>query len=87
MAEEHLTCYHVLKAIDDPRAEAILTTVYNQLQAGAAKIADDEMRASYLENVTVHREIVSEWQALQRLKPDDRSDDATAVDSGPACKN
>jgi adenylate cyclase len=80
MAEAYLTCYRVLQANDDSRAEAMLTTVYNQLQARAIKIADNNMRASYLENVTVHREIVSEWQALQQLKPDDLSDEATAVE-------
>ena len=80
MAEEYLTCYRVLQTNGDPRAEAILMTVYSQLQARVIKIADDERRASFLENVTVHREIISEWQAFQNQTPHAPADDATMVD-------
>jgi tetratricopeptide (TPR) repeat protein len=63
MAEEYLTCYRVLHAGHDARAAEVLSTVYNQLQATAAKIEDEAMRRSYLENVPAHQEIVSEWRA------------------------
>jgi hypothetical protein len=33
----HLTCYQVLQATHNPRAESILTTAYNLLQARAPK--------------------------------------------------
>jgi hypothetical protein len=65
MAEEHLTCYRVLHASQDARAAEMLRTVYNQLQATAAKIGNEAMRRSYLENVPAHQEIVSEWRAIE----------------------
>ncbi|MCP4542135.1 MAG: tetratricopeptide repeat protein [Chloroflexi bacterium] len=57
----HLNCYHVLRAVQDPRARTVLDTTYHLLQEQAAKITDDEMRRSFLENVDVHREIVREF--------------------------
>ncbi|MCP4535936.1 MAG: tetratricopeptide repeat protein [Chloroflexi bacterium] len=60
----YLTCYHVLCAYQDSRARDILTSAHNLLQEQAAKISDEEMRRSFLENVAVHREIVNEWRKL-----------------------
>jgi len=58
----YLTCYRVLRANQDPRAQAILNTAHLLLQERAAEIRDDEeMRQSFLENVAAHREILSEW--------------------------
>jgi tetratricopeptide (TPR) repeat protein len=62
----YLTCYWVLKASRDPRASAILETAHCFLQERAAKIADQELRRSFLENVAAHREIVSEWRTAHR---------------------
>jgi rsbT co-antagonist protein RsbR len=62
----YLTCYHVLQANQDPRAEAILNTGGRLLRKRAAKVNDKDLRQSFLENVAVHREVlesVSEWQA------------------------
>jgi tetratricopeptide (TPR) repeat protein len=59
----YLTCYRVLKANKDPRAPDVLLSAHNALQERAAKISDEELRRSYLENVAAHREIQSEWQA------------------------
>jgi DNA-binding SARP family transcriptional activator/predicted ATPase/Tfp pilus assembly protein PilF len=56
----YLTCYRVLAANGDPRAPEILAAAHRLLQAQAAKIGDDELRRSYLENVITHREIVQE---------------------------
>jgi tetratricopeptide (TPR) repeat protein len=56
----YLTCYRVLHANRDPRAQEILTTAHRLLQERAAKIGDDDLRRSFLENVTAHREIVEE---------------------------
>jgi predicted ATPase len=57
----YLTCYRVLRANQAPRAQAVLNTAYNLLQERAAKISDEELRRSFLENVAAHRQIVSEF--------------------------
>jgi len=57
----YLTCYRVLCANQDSRTQAILNTAHSLLQERAAKISDEEMRRSFLENVTAHREILSEF--------------------------
>ena len=57
----YLTCYHVLNAHHDPRAQIVLKTAYHLLQEQAAKITSEEMRRSFLENVAAHREIVEEY--------------------------
>ena len=61
----YLTCYRVLKANRDPRAQEILTTAYNLLQKHAGNTTDEEMRRSFLENVLVHRELVREWESSE----------------------
>jgi tetratricopeptide (TPR) repeat protein len=58
-----LTCYRVLHANQDPRAGAILEKAHGLLQEWAARIADDELRRSFLENVAAHREIVTIWRS------------------------
>lgn len=55
----YLTCYRVLEASADPRAQGILTTAHAELQERAAKITDEELRHSFLENVPANREIVA----------------------------
>jgi hypothetical protein len=62
----YLTCYRILKANADPRAEEVLAEAHNLLQERAAKITDKELRRSFLENVAAHRELVSELQAAGR---------------------
>jgi tetratricopeptide (TPR) repeat protein len=59
----YLTCYRVLRANRDARAEEVLAQAHNLLQERAAKITDEELRRSFLENVAAHRELLSEWQA------------------------
>ncbi len=61
----YLTCYRVLQAAGDPRAEHVLSAAYGLLQERAARITDEEMRRSYLENVPTHREIVAAWQGAR----------------------
>jgi len=58
----YLTCYRVLKASQDLRTQEILATAYDLLQERAARITDEEMRRSFLENVAAHREIVRELE-------------------------
>ena len=60
----HLTCYQVMKANRDLRAQEILSIAYNNLQAQAAKIEDEELRHSFLLNVPANREIVSEFETF-----------------------
>ncbi|MBN1137764.1 MAG: AAA family ATPase [Anaerolineae bacterium] len=61
----YLTCYHVLCANGDPRAQGVLDAGYRLLQERAAKIDDEALRRSYLENVAANRELVAEWEALK----------------------
>jgi len=58
----YLTCYRVLSANQDPRAQTVLSTAYHLLQERAAKINDEALRRLFLENVAAHCEIVSEWR-------------------------
>jgi DNA-binding SARP family transcriptional activator len=60
-----LTLFQVLQANEDPRAQAILTTSYNLLQERAAKISDEALRQSFLENVPWHKEIVCLWESRE----------------------
>jgi predicted ATPase/DNA-binding SARP family transcriptional activator/Tfp pilus assembly protein PilF len=64
----YLTCYRVLRAAQDARAREILTTARHLLQEQAAKISDEEMRRSFLENVAAHREITAAFES-QGSKP------------------
>jgi tetratricopeptide (TPR) repeat protein len=57
----YLTCYRVLQANHDPRADQILSAAHDLLQERASKIDDQKLRRSYLENVAAHREIVEEY--------------------------
>jgi len=61
----YLTCYHVLKAEKDPRAQEILTTAYELLQQWANRITDEDLRRSLLKNVRAHRQIMDEYQAAR----------------------
>jgi adenylate cyclase len=60
----YLTCYRVLRANSDPRAKQVLEEAHSLLQERAAEIDDDDLRHSYLENVTANRELVAEWKDL-----------------------
>ncbi|HBY97698.1 MAG: hypothetical protein M5U01_16785 [Ardenticatenaceae bacterium] len=56
------TTYQVLKvAHQDDRAPQILARAHTLLQERAARIRDETVRRSFLENVAAHREIASEW--------------------------
>jgi tetratricopeptide (TPR) repeat protein len=61
----YLTCYRVLHANQDPRAQEILNTAHGLLQEQAVRISDEELRRSFLENVAAHREIVREFARSQ----------------------
>jgi hypothetical protein len=57
-----LTCCEVLRAANDPRADAVLERTHARLQEQAAKMVDAEMRRAFLHNVPYHREIVTAWE-------------------------
>jgi tetratricopeptide (TPR) repeat protein len=61
----YLTCCRVLQAGRDPRAEEVLVTAYRLLQERAARITDEKLRHSFLENVAAHRELIAAYQARQ----------------------
>jgi len=61
----YLTCYRVLAAAGDPRAAEILARAHSELQEWAARIPDEALRRSYLENVAENRDILHEWQLAQ----------------------
>ncbi|MBA2389228.1 MAG: tetratricopeptide repeat protein [Geodermatophilaceae bacterium] len=61
----YLTCYRVLKAVEDARAQVILGAAYQLSQEQATRISDSVLQRSFLENVPAHREIVVAWQALK----------------------
>lgn len=63
----YLTCYRVLHAARDPRAQKVLGSAHSLLQERAARIPDEEMRRSYLEEVAAHREITAAYFASLAL--------------------
>jgi predicted ATPase/Tfp pilus assembly protein PilF len=63
----YVTCYRVLRAGEDPRAQKVLDTAYYLLQDQANRIGDEKLRRSFLENVAVHREILSEWAQVNKF--------------------
>ena len=60
-----LICYQILRAVNDPRADAVLERTHTRLQQQSAKITDDAMRRSFLANVPYHREIMAAWVTAQ----------------------
>jgi len=60
----YLSCYRVLQAVDDPRVKKVLDEAYHLLQDIAAKITDEDLRYSFLQNVPAHREIASAHKKL-----------------------
>jgi DNA-binding SARP family transcriptional activator len=55
----YLTCYRVLRATGDPRAQKLISHAHHLLQQRASKIADRDLRQSFLENIPAHRAIAS----------------------------
>ncbi|UCF26949.1 MAG: hypothetical protein JSW42_09875, partial [Chloroflexota bacterium] len=55
----YLTCYQVLKANHDSRAQDILSTAQNLLESQVEKIEDPDLQYSFLNNVITNRAIQS----------------------------
>ncbi|MGC9346617.1 MAG: tetratricopeptide repeat protein, partial [Anaerolineae bacterium] len=59
----YLTCYRVLAAAGDARADGVLHEGHELLMAWAANVDDEDLRRSYLENVTVNRELAAVYRS------------------------
>jgi tetratricopeptide (TPR) repeat protein len=57
----YLTCYGVLKANDDDRAQDILVTARKLFDARVRSIGDPKLRRSFVERVPAHRKLAREW--------------------------
>jgi adenylate cyclase len=64
----YLACYRVLRANGDSRASEILGTGHRLLLEQAARIPDESLRRSFLENVAENRELAAEFAASQSLR-------------------
>ncbi|HNS50799.1 MAG TPA: AAA family ATPase [Anaerolineae bacterium] len=63
-----LTCYRVLEAGGDTRADEVLVTAHERLQQQGSTIHDEALKRSFLENVAAHREIVAAYCARQSAR-------------------
>ncbi len=64
-----LTCHQVLAGALDPRAVQVLGEAHAGLMAIADAITDEGLRASFLDNIPEHRQIVAAWAAQQCAAP------------------
>jgi predicted ATPase len=78
-----LTCYRVLQASQDPRAWSVLARAHQLLQTQADKISDKILRCSFIENVTVHRDFLSELTAANPTTSRVRTSPATTLPASP----
>lgn len=58
LTESYLTCYRVFCAAHDPRAQPQLDQAYHILEERARLIDDPALGHSFLEHVSVHRELM-----------------------------
>ena len=63
----YLTCYHVLQSSGDDRAGDVLQQAYDRLMATAKIVLDPGTRATFLERVPAHRELIQLWEDLNML--------------------
>lgn len=69
----YLTAYQVLDAAGYvERAGAVLTEAHDLLMERAAKIRDEKLRRSFLENVAAHREILAAYRESQIVPQEGR---------------
>ncbi|MCA9995644.1 MAG: tetratricopeptide repeat protein [Anaerolineales bacterium] len=58
----YLVCYEVTRAIDNDRAQQILSKAYHLLHERASQISDKKQRQSFLENVPTNRQIIQAYK-------------------------
>jgi hypothetical protein len=64
--------------MQDPRAEALLSTAYRQLQEQAGRLTDLTARQIFLEQVTCNREILAAWASREHVPPQEGPNPAEA---------
>jgi hypothetical protein len=57
-----LTCFRVLQACQDPRANALLVTAYQLLQERAAKLPDEAGRQAFLHGIPSNRALLRAFE-------------------------
>ena len=57
-----LTCHQAMQRAGDRRGDAVLRGAHDELVRRAALLADDAMRATFVEQIPEHRAIVAAWQ-------------------------
>lgn len=63
----YYTCYQILRAAGDSRADDMIETAYRMLMAQASTIGDMAQRRSFLEHVPYHRAIMAAWSEQERM--------------------
>jgi hypothetical protein len=61
----YLSCFQVLNTTGHHRAPEVLSAAHRLLMERAARLPDETLHRSFLENVAENREIVREWEAAQ----------------------
>jgi predicted ATPase/DNA-binding SARP family transcriptional activator len=59
----YLTCYRVLRAASDARADGALAAGHAFLEERAAQFGDEERRSWFLSNLPAHRDLLAAWLA------------------------
>lgn len=57
-----LTCYRVLKSMEDSKASEILSDAHAMLMERAGKIQDEGLRIKFLENIPAHQGVMDTWR-------------------------
>lgn len=57
-----LICHRIWAAVGDERAVATINDAHAELQTWAARAGDEDTRISILENIPLHRQVVSAWR-------------------------
>jgi tetratricopeptide (TPR) repeat protein len=62
--KSHYLCYEILATGGDSRAGDLLCGARERLRTWAGQLEEEPLRFSFLENVAVHRQILTEWDRL-----------------------
>jgi tetratricopeptide (TPR) repeat protein len=57
----YLTCFEVLEAAHDPRADALLATMHAMFERRATKITDPDAQRMFRNNIAHNRQIAAAW--------------------------
>ncbi len=62
----YMTCYNVLRELNDKRADHLLGSAYTLLRNRAERISNPDLRRSFLENVPIHQKITKAYLGLSQ---------------------